>query len=86
MTTALYEALRNAEKAFNDENTIASLDAYEQAERIYENTVGAKRTEWRAIAEGSTKMSAATNADETEGCELDRLRWLEIAIMTYHMS
>ncbi len=85
-TTELYEICRTAEAAWNETGLdIDRLNAYEKAERAYGNAVAAKRAEWNALPNDEQKMSAEQNADETEDCELDRLRWLEVAIGGYHL-
>ena len=85
-TTELYEALCKAEKAFNENDlSLDLLNAYEAAERAYGDAVAAKRAEWNTLPASDDKSSAEENADDTEDCELDRLRWLEVAIAGYYL-
>ena len=85
-TTELYEVLRAAEKAYNENDlSLDLLNAYETAERAYYAAVYAKEAEWKALPASDTKSSAEENADDTEDCEFDRLRWLEVAICGYYL-
>lgn len=85
-TTELYEILCTAEAAWNaDALDLDLLNAYEAAERAYGDACAAKRAEWNALPACDEKSSAEQNADDTEDCELDRLRWLEVAIAGYYL-
>lgn len=85
-TTALYNSMIEANAAFAaDELNLEKLRVLEAAETAYYAAVAAKRAEWNARPTGDRKDSAEQNAVDTEGCEIDQLRWYEVALMTYNL-
>ena len=85
-TTDLFETLKTAEAAWNaDDLNLDLLYALEFAERAYGDAVAARRAKWNALPAGDTKSSAEENANDTEDCRFDRLRWFEVAICGYYL-
>lgn len=83
-TTELFQTMKAAELAFNaDDMNTEKLDVLEVAERAYFAEVAKRRAEWDALPAGERKDSAEQNAFDTEGTNVDQLRWLEIALGTY---
>lgn len=79
--------MQSTEAAFlADDPSLASrakLEVADKARTEYFAALIAARNVWDAIADGEAKWSAEQNADDTEGCLTDQLRWLQIAIATH---
>lgn len=82
-TTDLFQRVQAAEAAFALNNDLVVLHKLEDAERAYYDAVAAARAEWNVLPAGDRKDSAEQNAYDTEGCDVDELRWFEIAIMSF---
>lgn len=86
-TTALFQAYAAAEAAMiAADYSPASQDAADKAHVAWVQAIGAARAEWKALPAGDRKDSAEQNAHDTEGCDVDELRWFEIALMTYELN
>lgn len=87
MFSKFYSALTEAQAKFDaDPLSLDALKELESAEALYNAWVAGRRAEWDAIPESDRKASAEENANETEGCMSDRLRWYEIAIGSYEIG
>src|SRR5262249_30863720 len=90
-TTELYQQREAAEAAFNAacdageafDRIMALMHAADAATEAYEAARSAVIIQWTALPAGYRKDSAEQNAYDTEGTDVDALRWHEIALMTY---
>lgn len=79
-----FAALRQAEQAFEATPTdLAALDALEVAERVYFTALGAARSAFDALPDGDTKYRAEENAADTEGTDIDQLKFFLAVLSTY---
>ena len=86
-TTKLFQAHQAAEAAMQEGDYAIELQyAADRAFAAWIDAVKAARAEWMALPEGPAKFSAETNAEDTEGCAEDELRWFQIALATYEMN
>jgi hypothetical protein len=86
MTTDIFQAHAAAEAAYQaDDMNISLLNASDAAFAAYMKATATARDEWNALPKGDAKDSAETNAEDTEGTDVDQLYWYEIAIRTYEM-
>lgn len=86
-TTELYQKHIAAEKAMIEGNYELGLcDVADKAFAAYLGKIAELRAKWRAIPDGERKWSAEQNAIDTEDTDIDELRWLEVALMTYDLN
>lgn len=87
MFSKFYSAMVEAQAKFDaDPLSLDALRDLESAEALYNAWVAARRAEWDEIPASGRKDSAEENANETEGCRDDRLRWYEIALGSYELT
>jgi hypothetical protein len=91
-TTELFQTYQAAEAASNAAHEADAPDAIalgqvsDRAFAAWRAAVAEARTIWQSFPAGARKSSAETNAEDTEGCAEDELRWFDIAIRTYEMD
>lgn len=84
-TTELYQAMHAAKQKEEDcdysilKLTHAAIDA----ENAWGAALQIARMTFEALPANKAADSAITNANETEDCDVDKLRWYEIALLTY---
>lgn len=84
--TTEYAALKVAEDAFMaDDMNLDKLHALDAAEAVFFGALKVARAEWMALPDGPAKFSAETNAEDTEGCDTDELKWLRVALSTHQL-
>ena len=85
-TTELFRKMNEADAAWDaDQMNLDLLRASDEAYAAYWRAHREAFDEWEAIPDCDAKYNAAINANDTEGCEEDPLRWSEIAMRSYIM-
>jgi hypothetical protein len=78
-----FAALRQAEQAFDADQSIPALETLQAAERVYFAALGAARAAFNALPDGDTKYRAEENAADTEGTDIDQLKFFRAVLSTH---